>query len=432
MKVWSVIASTSGTRILATLFSLVTVPLSARLIGPEGRGAVAALTSWVSMLGVMLYFSQGQAMMGRLAAEGNRERYGAHVAALLATTAVLTGVGWLVAAALLLGGVWHTERSIPLLWLMLTFSTLPMLMWEQHMSYLLMAIERLDVSNWALLTGRLVSAGISIGMLLTGAGPLAILVGNVLGQGVSAAIGLPTILAAARGHLHLRRDVLWPLVRDALKLHPGTVGTYLVNYFGLVILSTSRPLAEVGHYQLALQLVAMMQTVPQAASWVLYGRLASLGASATWEFQRRLVVSMMGVLIASAVTAFLLAPWGIEILAGPEFRPAVTLFRSLLVPFCLTSLGTLVGTQWIGRGWLLQLSILNVCVGVVNLGLCLWLVPRLGPSGCIWATDVAVVGAACVHLAVFWRLDVNWRRERQSRWSSSPVTGVLEGGKPCV
>jgi O-antigen/teichoic acid export membrane protein len=428
VKVWSVIASTSGTRILATLFSLVTVPLSARVIGPDGRGAIAALTSWVSMLGAILYFSQGQAMMGRLAAEGKRDRFGPHVAALLFTTIILTGVGWLVATVLLLGGVWHTERTIPVLWLVLTFSTLPMLMWEQHMSYLLMAIERLDVSNWALLTGRMVSAGTSIGLLLTGAGPLAILIGNVLGQGVSAAIGLPPILAAARGQLRLRRDVLWPLVKDAIKLHPGAVGTYLVNHFGLVILSTSRPLVEVGHYQLALQLVAMMQTVPQAASWVLYGRLASLGARSTWEFQRRLVISMMGVLIASAVVAFFLAPWVIEILAGLEFRPAVPIFRALLVPFCLTALGTLVGTQWIGRGWLIQLSALNIVVGTLSLLLSWSLVPRLGPMGCVWSTLAAAFVASCTHLVVGGRLELGWRRERRTT-RENEAAPVHRGGQ---
>ena len=410
MSPWKTILGTSGSRTLAMMTSLITVPLSARLIGPEGRGAVAAVTSWVSMFGVILYFSQGQAMMKQAAGHSDRAWIGPHAAALGVSTVLFSVLGWLVAAALIGGKVLGVQTDLPVLWILLAFLQLPMLIWEQHASYVLMALERLDVANLAILAGRALSTAVSVAMMFRGHGPEAILVGSLCGQFLTALLGARFILHAARGHIRFEWPVLLRLLRDGAQLHPGVVGIYFANYFGLVILSASRPLEEVGHFQMAQQLVALLQTLPQAASMVLYGRLAALGPREAWSVQRQLLMRMGLLVVIVAAACHVLAPWMFDIVAGVAFRPAVPMFRLLLVPFCLMAIGTVMTSQWIGRGWFLQYTILNVVMGLSNLGMSLALVRAYGAMAIGLASVVSSTMACSVHLFVAWRLEREWRQ----------------------
>ena len=56
-QLWLNIAHTSGAKVYSLLVGVLTLSLTARLLGPEGRGQVAVITTWVSMFST---FCRGQ------------------------------------------------------------------------------------------------------------------------------------------------------------------------------------------------------------------------------------------------------------------------------------------------------------------------------------------------------------------------------------
>ena len=66
-ELWGNIAHTSGAKIYSLLVGVFSLSLTARLLGPEGRGQVATITTWVGMFSTFAYLSLGQVALHRMA-----------------------------------------------------------------------------------------------------------------------------------------------------------------------------------------------------------------------------------------------------------------------------------------------------------------------------------------------------------------------------
>lgn len=388
-ELWVNIAHTSGAKIYSLLIGILTLSLTARLLGPEGRGQVAAITTWVSMFSTFAYLSLGQVALHRMSNDPTHKRFGNLLGTLLMMTVILTLLGWLVG----LGMYWHnpqgTFKGLPTTALLIGFIALPFLIWEHYGSSLLMGLERIRTYNSYQVAGRTLSvAGVVLLVGWLGQGVAGVLQATLLGQIVVAVGGIGFLIKFAQSKdTFCRPDKTETraLLAGGAKLHLNAIGTFLFTSANVLILNDYHGAEQTGYFQMATQLLSVLMIIPSSASMVIYGKVARLGPNGAWPDNKRLLLQITLGMVGLSVIAAVLAPWGITLLAGEKFRPAVEPFQWMLLGLIGMTFSTVMAPQWIGRGYFWQAAGLTFLVGAINLTANFWLIPLHGMNGAIYA-----------------------------------------------
>src|SRR4051812_45083101 len=96
---WRSIGLTSGARIYSVAAGTAGVVITARALGPEGRGTIATAVTWSLLFATVGYLSLGQVAIHRATGRNSSQWLGPTLGVLLAMAAAVTVLGWLVAAA---------------------------------------------------------------------------------------------------------------------------------------------------------------------------------------------------------------------------------------------------------------------------------------------------------------------------------------------
>jgi O-antigen/teichoic acid export membrane protein len=384
-ELWTSIGATSGARVYSVLAGIVSLILTARLLGPAGRGTVAAAVTWAALFATLGYLSLGQVAVHRATGKPPAEWLRPVFGALLTMAAFVTVAAWLAAAVVYLASDGAVFGHMPGYALVLGFATLPFLVWEQYASWLLVAVGGISFYNRREVVGR------TVGVLL-----VVVLVG-IAGGGIAGALVallLAQLAVAGAGWRYLARlagrfTVDWPVLRglviDGVKLHFNAIGTFLFAEAAILVVQAVRGPAETGPFQVAVQAMTVAALVPQAAAMVVYGEVARLGPNGAWPVNRRVMLTLSALMLGAAPVAYLLAPTLVPLLFGHSFESAVPVFQILVLGMLGQTFSALMGPQWIGRGLFWQSSALTVALGLANLAACIPLVHAYGMKGAAYA-----------------------------------------------
>lgn len=187
----------------------------------------------------------------------------------------------------------------------------------------------------------------------------------------------------------------WPSVPSALsQLLTFRADRYLVGVF-------MSP-AAVGVYSVAATVPEFLRVIPMAMAQSVFYRVAS-GKNGARDFRRATLVSFAGTAALAAVT-FLLAPVIVPMVFGPEFNAAVTPLRILLLAETGMTLFYVEGAVLGGLGRLSDGAKAAVVGFAVVLLADVLLIPSYGLVGAAWASVVAYsVMSAVVHGLLQWR-----------------------------
>jgi O-antigen/teichoic acid export membrane protein len=198
------------------------------------------------------------------------------------------------------------------------------------------------------------------------------------------------------------------LLGQGLKLHLNAIGNYLFTQASVIILSYYRPPSDVGFYQLAMQMFNLALVLPTAFGAVAYRAVAQKGPDGAWPEQRALLGQAVLAVIAAAAAGYVLAPFGIRLLAGDAFLPSVPLFRLIAPSLIGAAMSSVMASQWVGRGLLWQVSALTLAVGATSVACDFLFIPRLGARGAVISTMVtyglSIVGNGILAATIAWRL----------------------------
>lgn len=388
-QLWANIAHTSGAKVYSLLVGLMTLSITARLLGPEGRGQVAVITTWVSMFCTFAYLSLGQVALHRMADDPERRKFGHLLGSMVLLSVLLSFAGWLVAAGLYAYNPNGAFKGLPATELLVGFIALPFMVWEQYGSSLLMGLDRIRTYNRSQVFGRTINI-VAVMTLVAGLGlgVSGVLISNLLGQMIAAVGGIGTLLVCVRQKGSVCKpeiSEIKALLLGGAKLHLNAIGTFLFTTANVLILNNYHGAEETGYFQMATQLLGMLMIIPSAASMVIYGKVASLGPNGAWPDNKRLLIQITLGMMAISAFAAVLAPWGITLLAGEKFLPAAEPFQWMLLGLIGMTFSTVMAPQWIGRGYFWQAAGLTFLVGVINLAANFWLIPPYGINGAIYA-----------------------------------------------
>lgn len=381
---------TSGARVYSVTVSMIALVLTARWLGPEGRGAAVVLITWANLFSSIGYLSLGQVCLHRASIDRDLAWFGEAVGALLVMTALASGLGWLIAALLWAingRGIFGTgDVSL----VVIALAGLPFLIWEQYNSALLTMVGRLKVYNINQLMGRSATLVLLVATILgLGWGVHGFLVATLAGQVIVAAAGMRVLLRQA-GKVRTSMAVIARLVLDGAKLHLNAIGVLLFSSADVLMIQYFRGPAEAGIFQFASQIFMALLIVPQAALLVLNGRLTTLEPAAFWREHKRMIGLIMALMTLAAMVIAALANWIVPLVATPAFMRSGPILQIFCLGAVAATLNTMMGLQWIVQGRFLSSSLLTLVTGIGNCVLNLFLVPRYGAVGAVWATVIGI------------------------------------------
>ena len=395
-----------GGRLAILVVVLANTVLLARVLQPQVYGEYFIFLRVVSLLTIIADFGLSQS--ANAFAGGNvgwkpriHSTLVRFVPAFWAVTLVLgAGMLWPARQALLP----HLPRSL----LVLAFAVLPMALYANFWSGLMIGLGRIWHLNLVRLTSSLVTLVLTLVFVLGLSGDVFMAAGvysvSLLIQAIIMAVVALRLKAAGLSSTppaDLPRRMLGFGLRGYLSAVLYLVWTH-VPVFALNIFYG--PMA-VGVFSVAQQLFDKILIPVQAMQDAVYGIMAtSPPREAISVMNRHLRITIWGVLLASLVSAAL-APRLILILAGEAYGGAGQVCRALFVGAVFMSTSALLDTYFINqlrRPGLV--SIIALIYLVASLVLTSLLVPGLAEMGAAWALALTHVLGATITLALYLRM----------------------------
>jgi O-antigen/teichoic acid export membrane protein len=400
-----------ATKFAGLLISLVSVAITSRLLGPEGRGYLAVVSSVVGMVATLGNLSLGQVALSHGAGERDENWLPSSVGVLMMVAVIVSAVAVIGIGIAMSLGYGKSMVGIPPLYLVLGFAGLPLTIWTTYSSYLLFAADDVRSSNLSQLTGALASLLSVVALVLfLKRGVEGSLVATLIGLLANTVVGGYYLLKATRRRLLVSMPLMKRYLTDGMKLHLTSIGAFMFSSLDILMVHHYRGPSDAGVFQLASQLYLPLLLVPQALGEVLSGKLGTLGPRGLWQVQRRLMLIAVVVMAAASALLAVAAPLVVRILAGPAFAGSVPILRIYLLVIVGGTINTTMGVQWIGRGLFLQTSLLTFGAGLANFLFNLAFIPRFGARGAAMATVVGVYAVpVCANLFLMWRCEWEYR-----------------------
>jgi O-antigen/teichoic acid export membrane protein len=388
-KTWSLVAQTSVAKVLWVLATLVTTAMTARYLGPTGRGVYVAAVSWVTTFSTLGYLSLSQVIVYLATGKKHEDWLPAIVGSLITILGTVAVLSWVIVVSLYLVSGGAAFKNLSGMHLLVAFAALPFLLWIENGNGILMAMGRLHVLNLAQVAGGVTAVLLTFLLL----GPLHLsvsggLVAFVIAQSVVVAISLGYVMRQA-GTPRVEREATKVLLTGGAKVHLNAIGTYLFTQANIIIINNYVAPSQTAFYQLALQLVAGMQIIPLAVSTVAYSIVSRDGPDRAWPEHRKLLAQVLLLVLVLSIIAAFVAPFAVRLVFGAAFAPSVPLFRVLLLSTIGSTMAIVMAAQWIGRGLFLQSAVLTFVLGLLVAAANLYCVPRWGMSGAVWVTVAA-------------------------------------------
>jgi O-antigen/teichoic acid export membrane protein len=236
---------------------------------------------------------------------------------------------------------------------------------------------------------------------------------------------MPEIYRRVSGKISVDWILFRELAGDGLKLHAGSVATFLYASIGTLIINRYGGAAATGIYQTATQLIEVMLVVPYATNLVMFARMGQEGVVEVWALQRRLFLLLPLLMIVLAAVAYVAAPFAIPLVVGKAFVPSVAVFRRLLPAVVFATFSGLMNSQWVGRGHFAALSLMTILCASVNLAVNFTLTKRIGIDGAILATLLSYAVLALCNIAFAIHCERDFRAKRAMN-ESHGVPGDVE------
>jgi O-antigen/teichoic acid export membrane protein len=267
--------------------------------------------------------------------------------------------------------------------------------WAQMNYEQLTSLFRVEERSVAFAVASIANVLITVGatvILIVGLhkGALGLLVGNFIGT----LCVYVTLLAYRREQLGLQfdRELFRGMQRFGLPLVPSALALWAINFVDRLFIAGYKDQAEVGVYSAAVKIASVITLAMFAfrTAWpaFAYSIEDDRDAKRTYSFVLTYLL-VFASWIALALGA--LAPWLTHAMTAPEYQRAEKAIALLAFAGAVYA-GYTVLAIGSGRARKTQLNWVVSAVGaVVNVVLCIWLIPRYGMVGAAIATAVAYV-----------------------------------------
>jgi O-antigen/teichoic acid export membrane protein len=398
------VALTFGVRLIRVALGLAASVLTARALGPSGRGDYYFV---VTFAGVLVQFGNlGLASSNTYLVARDRSLLRGLVAnSLWVSIAIGGGAGALIAIVLIGADVFPNVPSA-LLWLGVALA--PPSLFYLLGTNLLVGVGRIVAFNLLeTVANLLVLLLIGLAAVLA-AGVGGFLAVGVLGWTVSAVVVLLALVRGRLGALGFDRAVFAAGFRYAAKAYVITLLGFLVLRSNVFLLQSSAGSTQLGYYSIAAQIADVLTIFPASVALVLFPDLVR-NVAERWSVMvvTTGVVSVM-VTVACVLAAIAAGPF-IVLLYGPSFAPATPVLLFALPGVVLLSAATIVSQYLAAIGLPRSLLLIWAMALALVVSLNSLLVPPFGAVGAAAALSTTYLALLVMVAALAFR-----NRERRA------------------
>jgi antigen flippase len=395
-------AMTLATHVGALAIQLVATAMSARVLGPEGRGLADALQSTV-----LLFFRIGQ--FGLIAPiiywYGRQEAPASAFAGTLALVAAVVSVV-LTGAQVGIFALWRDALypNIQSGWFAVSLLVLPGQLLLIFSLTVLRAMEKALLYNAVTLAAAVAALAAVVLCLLASPSVISLVLARSMSAAVAAALSLAALRRVSSGRWRVDWELARRLARGGSVLWVGSICNYLYNaQLGPMMLNALSDATNAGYFAVASRVAGMLLFVPLAVEAFLYPRAAGIAA----ESARDPVASTCRhtLLWASVMGAglVLLSRPAIVVVGGAAFAPAARIVALLVPGMALHCITMMVMTMLMNKREFAQMSAVNVLLALLSILGAAALIPRWGANGLAVATSAVYAVGACISIWLFRR-----------------------------
>ena len=343
-NIWRKHWDTLGTQLLTAALGVVSGVLAPRLLGPVGRGELAAVTLWpltlafLAMLGMdraAAYF----AAKGRPAASFGISPVATtcFVVGLIQSLLVLAVGAFLIPAAL-------RGYSVHAVWLGLLFlASAPFVLLGQPLASLLLGHQDMRGYNLYRLIPPVTYSLAVLALFLRNLPSVSAIVVFEL-----AGLVLAGLIVARLVRVRLQPAWRWDgritaaMLKYGAKTQAGGASNFLNQRLDQLLMSLFLPPAQLGIYVVAVAFADGLWIIPRGIGYVTLADSANAEGHGAWRLAKRSILLTALCLVPSAATLWVLIPRLVPVLFGAQFAGAVLPCRILIPGSCAMGLATVL------------------------------------------------------------------------------------------
>jgi O-antigen/teichoic acid export membrane protein len=390
----AVVGRLTAANLVLVAVTVVTAPLQARVLGPAGRGELAAIGAPLGLAPVLLSLGLGIYAF-RAAAKGERP------GSLFATIGLLSVILGVIGAAMgpfVAGWVGH-DHPVVRTWVVIGFALLPLSLVIVLVNDIAAGLER-----WgSVLATRLVPPLVMLVGIVALAAAGRLTVGGaaaltVIGGTLPAVFLLP--LARRYRPWRLDRAIARQAIPFGLTAWVGGLGTALNVRVDQLLMTRMVSARELGLYAIAVTASGVL--VNPFASALASGTMPKFASGDVRLVERVTRATMLAVLVISAAVA-VVVPIGVPLVFGSDFKSAVPMIWMLLLAGFPLAGGVVLGSALtsFGRpGYTAWAQLVALVITVPGLFL---LLPSMGGVGAALVSLLSYTASFLMLVVVTWR-----------------------------
>jgi len=394
---------TFGTRIGLALVLFARSVLTARVLQPAGKGTLGLILmvpALLQMVGEMGISMANVYLLGRRRARVSSVTGNSLVISAAAGVLLLGAYFGALHAGLLDSFLKDSPR-----WA-LTMATLvfPMALFTQYASSILQGQRRLILYNVARsATQVFYFVGLVIVLLAlngrVGESVIAFFFSTIAGF----ALALFLVLRSGRFQVSVEPRSLRRAISFGLKGHLSSILGFLNMRLDIFLVSHYLGLASLGHYVIAVAVAEFILHFPRSIVAALFPRVSAAGETESADIAARAIRNGLFLTVVTAAGILVLNVPFIHAVYGSAYAPSTRAIWALLPGVVAASLGVMMKGYIVGRGRPMIASGSSFAALVVNVGLNVILIPRMGIVGAALASTVSYALHASVLLVFFLR-----------------------------
>jgi O-antigen/teichoic acid export membrane protein len=396
-------------KVLVLILGAAATVIVARSLGPSGRGSLAtayALMTLLAQLGTLGVASANPYYAAREPhARGGIATNSLWLGGIFGSTMIVAGVGLKLVAPGALADVGWPELAVAV-------GAVPIVLSSLFLQSILLAEGRMVLYNGV----DVGSALLTVVLLLTvlPLDPTNVLLALVLMIGPQAAAVFVYLWAMHRHGRVLRRpDIALArrMIGYGLRAYVVTLLAYLLIRIDLLLVNGIQGSEAAGQYSIAVALADGLYLLPVSVAVNMFARVAR---GADRELSVRVFQLVAVVYLAVCLVAVALAGPTIELLFGPAYHPAVSLFLWLLPGVYFLGVLNVIAYHFAGHGLPKELALVWIPGLAINLAIDLTLLPHHGTYIAAISSSVAYAIVLALHLRMFARWLGGWSFLRPS------------------
>ena len=382
-------SDTLATQVLTAGFGVVSGMLLPRLLGPKGRGELAAVTLWP--LALVFAASLGIDRAAVFFAAKQRQNTSSVASACLglgtAQSVVVVFTGLLLIPVLLKGyGTAVVRLSTAFL------VCAPVILANNFQSSILLGCLETKSYNFC----RTIAPGcyalaIATLFLLGRRSIPAIVVVQVLGYGIAAWIATRFVLRRLRPSWRWDAATVRGMLKYGVKTHAGALTSFTNERLDQLLMSLFLPSTQLGIYVAAVAFADGLLIMPRGIGMVTMASGANCDETGAWRWALRSLLLTALWLVPSGVVLWLFSPWLIPHVFGAAFASSVLPCRILIPGSCAMGLTTILYEASRSTNHPEVPSFAEVVGLAVTIGLLAMLLKPYGPVGAAMASTGAYV-----------------------------------------